>query len=218
MDPITVAIVDDYDVVVNGVARMLAPFPRLRIVHARTGSDVREPVDVVLFDTFGQSEAHGDDVDVLLANPCAERVAVFTWNLARDLVRAAVDKGVAGYLAKSWPAERLAEAIVAIHAGEVVVPDEFGVLDPDPRDVQGPDWPGRDEGLSPREAQVLALLVDGLTNAEIGQRLYISVNSVKTHVRNVYAKIGVSSRAQAVLWGVDHGFRRQQHALDGWLG
>ena len=69
------------------------------------------------------------------------------------------------------------------------------------------DWPGRSIGLTPREAEIIALITQGLSNDEIAQRAYLSINSVKTHIRTAYRKIGVSSRSQAVLWGVDNGFR-----------
>lgn len=69
------------------------------------------------------------------------------------------------------------------------------------------DWPGREEGLTQREAEVLALIVQGLSNADIAVRAHLSPNSVKTYIRSCYRRIGASSRTQAVLWGIDHGFR-----------
>ena len=57
---------------------------------------------------------------------------------------------------------------------------------------------------------MLALITQGLTNQEIADKAYISINSVKTYVRTAYRKIGVSRRAQAVSWGMDHGFRPQR--------
>ena len=60
--------------------------------------------------------------------------------------------------------------------------------------------------LSRREAQVLHLVSEGLGNQEIADLLYLSINSVKTYIRSAYRKLGVSSRAQAVAWGVQHGF------------
>ena len=69
------------------------------------------------------------------------------------------------------------------------------------------DWPGRAAGLSPREAEVIALITQGLSNQEIADRAYLSINSVKTYIRSAYRKIGVTRRTQAVLWGVDNGFK-----------
>ena len=68
------------------------------------------------------------------------------------------------------------------------------------------DWPGREQGLSARESEVLALITQGLSNQEIAERTYLSINSVKTYIRTGYRKIGVSRRSQAVAWGMRHGF------------
>ena len=65
---------------------------------------------------------------------------------------------------------------------------------------------GEAAGLSPREGSVLGLVVSGLSNQQIADRLYLSINSVKTYIRSTYRKVGVSSRAQAVAWGIQHGF------------
>jgi two-component system, NarL family, response regulator LiaR len=66
-------------------------------------------------------------------------------------------------------------------------------------------WPGREHGLSQREAQMLALISQGLSNREIAQTTYLSINSVKTYVRAAYRKIGVARRSQAVRWALQHG-------------
>ena len=69
------------------------------------------------------------------------------------------------------------------------------------------NWPGRAEGLTPRESEVLALITQGLSNLEIVHRSGLSINSIKSYIRTAYRKIGVTSRSQAVLWGVEHGMR-----------
>jgi DNA-binding CsgD family transcriptional regulator len=61
--------------------------------------------------------------------------------------------------------------------------------------------------LTPREAEILALIAQGLSNQQIAERAYLSINSVKTYIRTAYRRIGVTSRSQAVLWAVDNGFR-----------
>ena len=58
-----------------------------------------------------------------------------------------------------------------------------------------------------REAEILALITQGLSNAEVADRTHLSINSVKTYIRSAYRRIGVRSRTEAVLWGVEHGFR-----------
>ena len=78
------------------------------------------------------------------------------------------------------------------------------------------DWPGRSEGLTARESEMLALITQGKSNAEIAAITYLSPNSVKTYIRSAYAKIGVTSRTQAVLWGVRYGLHIEQRRLDTW--
>ena len=67
-------------------------------------------------------------------------------------------------------------------------------------------WPGKAEGLSARESEIIALITQGLTNEDIAARAHLSINSVKTYIRTSYRKMGVERRSQAVLWGVQHGF------------
>ena len=69
------------------------------------------------------------------------------------------------------------------------------------------DWPGRSAGLSPREAEVVALITRGLSNQEIAERAHVSMNSIKSYIRSAYRKIGVERRTQAVLWAVANGFQ-----------
>ena len=65
---------------------------------------------------------------------------------------------------------------------------------------------GKDVGLTPREVEVLALITQGMSNQDIAERLYLSINSVKTYIRSAYAKIEVTSRSRAVAWCLQNGF------------
>ena len=121
---------------------------------------------------------------------------------------------MAGYLSKALPARNLVAALEAVHAGEVVVSDP-------PRrkgGASGLDWPGRREGLTDREAEVLALITQGKSNAEVAAQTYLSPNTVKSYIRTIYRKIDVASRTQAVLWGVANGFTPDHHRIDHWRG
>ena len=69
------------------------------------------------------------------------------------------------------------------------------------------DWPGRDAGLSPREAEVIALITQGLSNQEIADRAFLAINTVKTSIRSAYRKIGVERRTQALMWALENGFK-----------
>lgn len=213
--PISVALVDDYDVVVKGVANMLDPY-RDRVVIAELDSTmpVEDTVDIVLYDSFAQPESDHEEIAALVANPRAHRVVVYTWNFHPDLVESARRQGAHGYLSKTLPARELVAALEAVHSGEEVISD----VAPRARSAPGLDWPGRGEGLSDREAEILALITQGKSNVDIARLTYLSPNTVKSYIRTVYRKLGVASRTQAVLWGVDHGFTPDHHRIDHWRG
>ena len=213
MPAVRVALVNDYDVVVAGVARMLDGYAdRVFVAELDTNKGVEDVVDVVLYDNFAQPEADRDEVDTLVANPRAARVAVYTWNFHPDLVQQARDRGVHGYLSKALPARDLVDAIERVHAGEVVVSE----APPRARVAPGLDWPGRREGLTDREAEILALVTQGMSNAQVAELTFLSPNTVKSYIRTIYRKIAVESRTQAVLWGIRHGFAPDHHRIERW--
>jgi DNA-binding NarL/FixJ family response regulator len=213
--PVRVALVDDYDVVVVGVANMLEPYrDRVVIAELDSGRPVHDDVDVVLYDSFAQPESDHEEINVLVANPHAQRVAIYTWNFHEELVRSARRQGVSGYLSKALPARDLVAALEAVHSGDIVISDP-----PHKRgSSSGQDWPGRREGLTDREAEVLALITQGKSNAEVAAHTYLSPNTVKSYIRTIYRKIDVASRTQAVLWGVRNGFTPDHHRIDHWRG
>ncbi|HTY31457.1 response regulator transcription factor [Mycobacterium sp.] len=213
--PITVALVDDYDVVVKGVANMLDPY-RDRVVIAELDSTmpVEDTVDIVLYDSFAQPESDHEEIAVLVANPRAHRVVVYTWNFHPDLVDSARRQGAHGYLSKTLPARELVAALEAVHSGREVISEAA----PRARSAPGLDWPGRGEGLSDREAEILALITQGMSNADVARLTYLSPNTVKSYIRTIYRKLGVASRTQAVLWGVNHGFTPDHHRIEHWRG
>lgn len=200
--PIRIAVVNDYEIVVAGVAAMLAPYRgRVSVVELDSSLPVISDVDVILYDTF--AAVQGDGVDLVdLVRGSDARVVIFSWNVDDELVRKALERGAAGYLSKGSDAEQVVAGIEAVHAGETVTPAEVMVAE---RDAAG-EWPGREFGLSARESEVLALITQGLSNQEIADRTYLSINSVKTYIRTAYRKIDVARRSQAVAWGMRHGF------------
>jgi DNA-binding NarL/FixJ family response regulator len=213
--PITAALVNDYDIVVMGLAHILEPYQdRVVIAELDTNQPVSDLVDVVLYDTFAQPESDHDQISVLIANPRARRVAVYTWNFHPDLIQSACQQGVHGYLSKALPARQLVAALEAIHAGEVVISEPPVRA----RSIGGLNWPGRSEGLTDRESEILALITQGNSNAEVAKLTYLSPNTVKSYIRTIYRKINVSSRTQAVLWGVRHGFTPDHHRIEHWRG
>jgi DNA-binding NarL/FixJ family response regulator len=213
--PIRVALVDDYDVVLAGVARMLDPFrDRVVIAEIDANEGVIDEVDVVMYDSFGQPESDHDQIAILVNNPRARRVVVYTWNFHSELVDNARQLGACGYLSKSLTADELVGAIERVHAGEIVVSDPPSHEKP----AADLDWPGRTEGLSDREAEVLALITQGMSNADVARLAFLSPNTVKSYIRTIYRKIGVESRTRAVLWGIDHGFTPDHRRIEHWRG
>ncbi len=213
--PITVALVDDYDVVLMGVAHILEQYrDRVVIAEIDTNMPVSDAVDIVLYDSFAQPESDHEEIGVLVRNPAARRVVVFTWNFHPDLVSSARRQGAHGYLSKALPARELVAALEAVHAGEIVVSDP----PPKARSVSGLNWPGRGEGLTDRESEILALITQGKNNADVAALTFLSPNTVKSYIRTIYRKIGVGSRTQAVLWGVDNGFSPDHNRIEHWRG
>ncbi|MEO7421915.1 MAG: response regulator transcription factor [Ornithinibacter sp.] len=201
--------------VLLGVANILDRYrDRVSIAEIDANMPVQQTVDIVLYDSFAQPESDHDEIAVLVQNPHARTVVVYTWTFHPELIDNARRLGVRGYLSKALPARDLVAALEQVHAGEVVVSDPPKRARPNP----GLGWPGREEGLTDRESEILALITQGLDNAEVAARTYLSPNTVKSYIRSVYRKIGVASRTQAVLWGVDHGFSPDHRRIDHWRG
>jgi DNA-binding NarL/FixJ family response regulator len=212
---ITIALVNDYDIVVMGVAHILEQYgDRVVIAELDTNKPVSDMVDIALYDSFAQPESDYDEISVLVRNQRARRVAVYTWNFDPDLIESARSQGVHGYLSKALPARELVAALETIHAGDIVISDSPLRA----RSIGGLNWPGRSEGLTDRESEILALITQGKSNAEVAALTYLSPNTVKSYIRTIYRKIEVSSRTQAVLWGVRHGFTPDHHRIEHWRG
>ncbi|GAA1952538.1 response regulator transcription factor [Microbacterium deminutum] len=213
--PVTVALVDDYDVVLKGLAHLFDEYgDRVVVVEIDSKTEVSEPVDVVLYDSFAQPESDHHEIAELIDNPRARHVVVYTWNLQPELIESARLLGVHGYLSKTLTAAELVAAIEAVHAGETVISEQRGRA----ASAAGLDWPGRLEGITDRESEILALITQGKSNADVARLTYLSPNTVKSYIRSVYRKIGATSRVQAVLYGISHGFAPDTHRIDHWRG
>ena len=201
---IRLAIVNDYEVVIRGLADMLhSTSGEIEVVELTARVPVDGNVDIALFDSFAQGQADGPEVDELIANPMVSKVVVYTWNLDDRLVDRALARGVSAYLSKTLPSQELVNALHKVHSGETVVTAAPRAEE----EVERPrgDWPGRAEGLTAREAEVVALITQGYSNADIAEMATLSINSVKSYIRSSYRKMGVTSRTNAVLWGLEHG-------------
>ena len=194
------AIVDDYAVVVAGVAAILAQ-EKIDVVETGASLPVISDVDIVLYDTFAQVQGVGIDLQDFVRDSGA-KVVVYSWNLKPEMIEQALAGGARGYLSKVLTGPEVVGALERVMRGELVI-----ITGENETSVGGVgDWPGRSAGLSPREAEMLALIAQGLSNQEIADRVFISLNTVKTYVRSAYRKIGVTRRPQAVGWAMGHGF------------
>ncbi|MDF2443711.1 MAG: hypothetical protein JWR01_1914, partial [Subtercola sp.] len=187
---------------------------RVLVCEIDANAVLDDEVDIVLYDSFAQPESDHQELRGLVKNPRASRVVVYTWNFQPELVDSAREQGIHGYLSKTLPARELVAALESVHAGETVIstpPKRAG-------SALGLDWPGRHEGFTDRESEILALITQGMNNADVARLTYLSPNTVKSYIRSIYRKIEVASRTQAVLWGVEHGFAPDHHRIDHWLG
>lgn len=214
--PVHVALLNDHALVVDGLAAMLRPFrDRVRLSDVTVSAGDGDHVDIVLYDSFASDRESSHWSDFLQEGWAPRYVVLYDWDLPRpgpDPDGATTDGGpVALRVSKTLEGEALVEALEQIRAtGSYepagTVPDEVAAAG---RATER-SWPGKAHGLTEREAEVVALIVEGLSNEEIAERLFLGINTIKTYIRTAYRTMGVTSRSTAVLWGIDHGLRRQR--------
>ncbi|MGZ5401338.1 MAG: response regulator transcription factor, partial [Nocardioides sp.] len=151
---------------------------------------------------FGQVKGVAIDLEDFVRDSGA-KVVIYSWNIQPEMIRQAMAGGACGYLSKVLTGPEIVAALERVMRGEIVV--LTGENETSVGSVG--DWPGRSRGLSPREAEVLALITQGLSNQEIADRVFVSINTVKTYVRSAYRKIEVTRRSQAVVWALENGFK-----------
>ena len=210
-DVIQIVVVDDHEVVRAGLRMLLSRFPDLDLVGeagdgelALTVVDQTQP-DVVLMD-LSMPGMDGVTATARLAVDHPEvRVVALTTFADRDHVTAAIDAGAVGYLLKDSDPDALAGAIRAAARGEAPLDPRAALVLLDRR--RSTDGRSADRGqggsgarLSAREREVLELVGQGLSNRLVARRLGIAEKTVKAHLTNVFAHIGVTDRVQAALW------------------
>lgn len=192
--PVRLGVVDETELVTHGLAGMLRPYAEKVSLAVLRDPLATQGLDVVLCDPFdGGRVAAGLERIPRLA---PAKVLVFTWQDHPNRRRRALEAGAHGCLSKAATTHELLVAVDAVVRGAPVPV-------PTTAEAEGPhDFPG----LSQRESEVLVLIGRGLSNQEIADTLYVSVNSVKTYIRQVYAKTGATRRTQAVAWAHEHGW------------
>jgi DNA-binding NarL/FixJ family response regulator len=216
--PIRIILVDDQELVRAGFRMVLDAQPDMRVVgEAADGLAAielarRVHADVMIMDARMPRLDGVEATRRIGQNGDLPRVLMLTTFDLDEYAFAALKAGASGFLLKDVHPEELLFAIRAVHSGDSVVApsttrrliDQFAALLPG-ADQSGPDL--LDE-LTEREREVLTLVAQGLSNAEIAQRLFVSEATVKTHVGRVLAKLCLRDRVQAVVYAYEHGLVR----------
>jgi DNA-binding NarL/FixJ family response regulator len=198
-----IVIADDHRLVLEGVRRSLAESPGIEIVgEADSGAAVlplvaRVQPDLVLMDLRMPRMNGLACLDQLREKHPNVRVIIFSASNEDTNVQAALKRGASGYMLKSVDPADLASAIRAVAEGTVYC--AHATAERDPADV------GRSIGLTDRETEILKALARGMTTQAIGRELWVSVPTVKFHLRNLYRKLGVKNRTCAARWAYDNG-------------
>ncbi|MEV0416092.1 response regulator transcription factor [Streptomyces sp. NPDC050448] len=197
-------LVDDHPVVREGLSAMLELDEGIRVVgQAGSGEEAvllaaRLRPDIVLLDLrMGAMDGVTATGHILRESPGTKVVIVTTYEDDADILRA-VEAGAAGYLLKGSSREELVHAVKAAARGETVLTPSLAPKLFRARVVKAPV-------LSEREREVLQLVRQGLTNAHIGRRLFISEATVKTHLLRAFKKLSVSDRTAAVITALERG-------------
>jgi DNA-binding NarL/FixJ family response regulator len=206
--PVRVVLANDDPIIIEGLRALLTgQNGQVEVVGTFRGEpeiemadDLDPPADVMLIDAFARMAGGIDAAVKVLAQDPPFAVAVFTDAHDLRLMLQALRVGVRGYILKSSTTEQLVEALVRLNRGEIV-------LDPRlatdaallaARAIDVGEWPGAHLGLTRREAELLALLGEGLPPRDAALRMGLSPETVRTHTRNLYRKLGVNDRAAAV--------------------
>lgn len=198
---IRVLIADDHFVVRQGLGALLAPRNGMQVVgEAASGKEAVELAlalqpDVILMDMIMPDMDGAAAILAIKARDPAARILVLTSFGEREKVAAALRGGALGYLLKESSADDLFAAIRSVYGGNLFLPRQLAadlLVQP-----QAPAPAGSQ--LTERELDVLRLLVQGRSNPEIAQALFISATTVRSHVTNILSKLNVANRTQAAL-------------------
>jgi DNA-binding NarL/FixJ family response regulator len=215
--PVRVVLVDDHEMVLEGLKAMLARFAgRVRVVGTAASAEKAQELvtaltpDVVLCDVRLRGSSGLDLCRRLTQQHPQCRVLLLSVYDDEQYLYQALRMGAAGYLLKRVGGEELVRSVEQVHEGETVVDTTMAgrVAASAARLHSGEFWPGARLGLSQRESEVLGCIVAGLSNRAIARRLVIGDETVKSHARAIYRKLGVSDRAGAVAAALREGVFR----------
>jgi DNA-binding NarL/FixJ family response regulator len=195
-DEITVLIADDHEVVREGLRLALSRSPKIRVIgEAADGRSAvalteRRRPDVVIMDLRMPDMDGLEATEVLLERVPETAVLIFTAYGERSLLQRGLESGARGYILKETPHETLIRAIEKLVAGDTFV--DPGLM------AEFVSGRAQAEILTPREREILQLLADGMSNADVATQLFISQETVKSHVRHILAKLEADTRTHAV--------------------
>lgn len=200
---IKVAIIDDHVVVRAGLKYVLASDPEMSFVGEFGGGrgaaqfvSTVEP-DVTLLDVRMPDLSGVEALKAILAARPKARVVMLTTSDVEEDVYQSIECGALGYVQKEANVDQILRAIRSAMNGEVFMSDDIRRIYETRKGAKG---------LSPREAEVLTAVADGLGNRQIGEKLGISENSVKMHLKRIFYKLGADDRTEAVNLAVKRGF------------
>jgi DNA-binding NarL/FixJ family response regulator len=212
--PVRLVLVDDHEMVIEGLKAMLAGFGRkVRVVGQAVGVERAVSVvdsldpDVVLCDVRMQGSS---GLDLCLAlrqrNPERKVVMLSVYDDEQYLFQA-LRVGASGYLLKSISSDDLVRQLESAHRGETVIDPGMAAraADTAARMQRDEFWPGARQGLTQRESEILSCMVSGLSNRGVAAKLVIGEETVKSHLRSIYRKLGVSDRTGAVATALREG-------------
>lgn len=212
---IKIMIVDDQPLVREGLGTLLGLRPEIEVVGmAEDGIDALHKAqqlhpDIVLMD-IRMPGVNGVEGTRLLKDKLPDmKVLILTTFNDSEYIFDALEEGASGYLLKDMPTDTIAQAILTVHHGGVVLPKDFTsqvLTELRMKSQNGPvEMPKGVQDLSNREVEVLTHLGEGLNNKEIADVLFITEGTVKNHVSNVIQKLGLRDRTQAAIYAVRYG-------------
>jgi DNA-binding NarL/FixJ family response regulator len=215
--PVRLVLVDDHEMVIEGLRAMLTAFAdRIEVVGQAINADQALSViadtdpDNVLCDVRMRGESGLDLCLALRERDPDRRVVMLSVYDDEQYMFEALRVGASGYLLKSISSDDLVHQIELAHGGETVIDPGLAAraAGTAARLQRDEFWPGARQGLTQRESEILAYMVSGLSNRGIATKLVIGDETVKSHLRSIYRKLGVSDRTGAVATALREGIYR----------